>query len=57
MMIDNDECGALGGMIVKGNGSNRIKPAPLPLFPPQNPHDLNRARTRIPSVESWQLTA
>jgi hypothetical protein len=36
-----DEYGAFGGMrIARGNGSIRIKPAPMPLRPPQIQHDL-----------------
>jgi hypothetical protein len=42
-MIDEDDCGAIGGM--KGNRSTRRKPAPAPLCPPQIPHDQIRART------------
>jgi hypothetical protein len=39
-MIDEDDCGAVGGMkIGRGNRSTRRKPAPAPLCPPQNPHD------------------
>jgi hypothetical protein len=37
----DDECEAVGGMrIGKGNRSTRRKPAPVPLCPPQIPHDL-----------------
>jgi hypothetical protein len=48
-MID-DECEAVGGMLDKGNRSTRRKPAPVPLCPPQIPHDLTPARTRSPAV-------
>jgi hypothetical protein len=35
-----DEYGAFGGMrIDKRNRSTRRKPSPVPLFPPQIPHD------------------
>jgi hypothetical protein len=37
---DNDECGAVGGTLVKGSRSALRKPAPVPLCPPQIPHDL-----------------
>jgi hypothetical protein len=38
-MIDDDECGAVGGMrICRGNRSTWRKPAPVPLCPPQIPH-------------------
>jgi hypothetical protein len=40
-MID-DECGADGGMrIGRGNQSSRRKSVPVPLCPPQIPHDLS----------------
>jgi hypothetical protein len=33
--------GEIGGMMIgKGNRSTRIKPAPVPLCPPQTPHAL-----------------
>jgi hypothetical protein len=39
-MIDEDDCGAIGGMkIGRGNWSTRRKPAPAPLCPQQIPHD------------------
>jgi hypothetical protein len=39
-MIDEGDCGAIGGMkIGRGNRSTRRKPAPVPLCPPQIPHD------------------
>jgi hypothetical protein len=45
-MIDEDDCGAIGGMkIGRGNRSTRRKPASAPLCPPQIPHDQTRART------------
>jgi hypothetical protein len=40
MMIDDDECGGLGGTLGRGNRSTRRKPAPVPICPPQIPHDL-----------------
>jgi hypothetical protein len=40
-MLDDDECGAIGGMrLGRGNRSTRRKPAPVPLCPPQIPHAL-----------------
>jgi hypothetical protein len=50
-------CGAIGGMLGRGNRNTRRKPAPVPLCPPQIPHDLTRARTRDAAVESRRLTA
>jgi hypothetical protein len=32
-MIDDDECGAVGGIIGRGNRSTRRKPDPVPLCP------------------------
>jgi hypothetical protein len=56
-MID-DECVAVGGVrIGTGNRSDRRKPAPLSLCPPQIPHDLTWARTQAAAVGSWRLTA
>jgi hypothetical protein len=52
-----DECGTVGGMSGRGNRSTRRKPAPVPLYPPQIPHDLTRARTRASAVGSRQLIA
>jgi hypothetical protein len=57
-MIDEVDCGAIGGMkIGRVNRSTRRKPAPVPLCPPQIPHDLTRARTRAAAVGSQRLTA
>jgi hypothetical protein len=43
-MIDDGDCGAVGGMkIGKGTRSTRRKPAPVLLCPPQIPHDLTWA--------------
>jgi hypothetical protein len=43
-MIDEGDCGAVGGMkIGRGNQSTQRKPAPMPLCPPQIPHDQTRA--------------
>jgi hypothetical protein len=56
-MID-DECGAVGRMrIGKGNRSTRRKPASVPLYPPQIPHDLAWVRTRAAAVGTWRLAA
>jgi hypothetical protein len=57
-MIDDDDCGAIGGMrIGKGNWSTRRTPALVPLCLPQIPHDLTLARTGAAAVESRRLTA
>jgi hypothetical protein len=57
-MIDDDEIGVIGGMkIGRGNRSTRRKPAPMPLCPPQIPHDLTWGRTRAAAVGNQRLTA
>jgi hypothetical protein len=57
-MIDDSECGAVGAMrIGKGNRSTWRKPASVPLYPPQIPHNLAWARTRAATVGRWRLTA
>jgi hypothetical protein len=57
-MIDDYDCGAIGGIkIGKGNRSTPRKPAPVPLCPPQIPHDLTRARSRAAAVRSRRLSA
>jgi hypothetical protein len=56
--MTDDECGALDGMrICRGNRSTRRKAAPVPLCPPQIPHNLTWARTRTAVVRSRRLTA
>jgi hypothetical protein len=50
-MIDEGDCGEIGGMkIGRGNRSTRRKPAPVPLCPPQIPHDQTQAWTRATAV-------
>jgi hypothetical protein len=57
-MMYDDKCGAVGGMrIGRVNRSTRRKPAPVPLCPPQIPHDLTCAWTLAASVGSRRLTA
>jgi hypothetical protein len=57
-MIDHGECGAVVRMrIAKRNRSTRRKPPPVPLRPPQIPHDLTRARTCAAAVGSWRPVA
>jgi hypothetical protein len=57
MIVDGD-CGAIGGMnIGRGNRSTRRKSVLVPLYPPQIPHDLTQARTRVAAVGSQRLTA
>jgi hypothetical protein len=43
--------------IGRGNRSTRRKPAPVPLCPPQIPHDLTWDRTQAAAVGSQRLTA
>jgi hypothetical protein len=40
---DDDEYRAVDGMIGKGIQSTQRRPAPVPLCPPQIPHDLTQA--------------
>jgi hypothetical protein len=57
-MIDNNECGAVGWMLIgRGNRSTQRKPAQVPLRTPQIPHDLTWARIRVGAVGSRPLIA
>jgi hypothetical protein len=57
-MADDYHYGAVGGMIIgTGNRNTRRKPVPVPLGPPQIPHDLTWARTRTAAVGNRRLTA
>jgi hypothetical protein len=57
-MIDDDECGAVGGIrIGRGNRSTRRKPVPMSLFPSQIPNDVTFAGNRAAAVGSQRLTA
>jgi hypothetical protein len=52
-----NEYGAVGGMINgTRNRSTWKKPVPVPLFPPQIPHDLTWNQTRAAAVGSRRLT-
>jgi hypothetical protein len=56
--VMDDDYGAVGGMrIGRGNRSTLRKPAPVPLCPPQIPHDQTWDRSRPVAVGSQQLTA
>jgi hypothetical protein len=44
--------GEIDGMIDKGTRSTRRKPAPVPLCPPQIPHDLTRREPGPPQKEA-----
>jgi hypothetical protein len=44
-MMDDDECGAVGGQSWKGNRNTGINHVSVPLCPPQIPHDLAWAGT------------
>jgi hypothetical protein len=52
---DDDECGAVSGMLPRGNQSILRKPASVPLCPPQIPHDLTRDRTQTAAVGNRRL--
>jgi hypothetical protein len=43
-------------IIIRGNRSTRRKPAPVPFYPPQIPHDMTRARTRAVVLVNMGLT-
>jgi hypothetical protein len=55
MMMHDDECGTVGGMIGREARSSRKKPAPVSLCPPQIPHNLTRVRSRAAAVRSQPL--
>jgi hypothetical protein len=58
LVIGSDKRRAVGEMrIGRGNRSTRIKPAPVPLCPPQILHDLTWDRTRAAAVGKWRLIA
>jgi hypothetical protein len=49
--IIDDDYGAVGGMrIGRGNRRTRRKPAPVPLYPPQIPHDLTWDQTQAAAM-------
>jgi hypothetical protein len=53
-----DEYEGFGGMRTgRGKRSTRRTPAPVPLCPPQIPHDLTWDRTRVAAVWRRRLTA
>jgi hypothetical protein len=58
-MIDDGDCGAVGGMkINRGKPKYSVrKPAPAPLCPPQIPHDQTRTLTWAAVLGSQRLTA
>jgi hypothetical protein len=57
-MIHDGDCGAICGLkIDRGTRSTRRKPAPVPLCPPQIPHNLTQARTRAARMGTKLLTA
>jgi hypothetical protein len=56
-VIDDGDCGAIGRIkFGKGNRSTGRKPAPVPICPPQIPHDQTRARTLAAAVGNQRLT-
>jgi hypothetical protein len=54
---NDDECGAIGGMLGRWNSLTRRKPGTVSLCPPQIPHYLTRARTRSAEMGRWRVTA
>jgi hypothetical protein len=56
-MIDDGDCGAIGGMkIGRGNRSTWRRPAPVPLCSRQIPHDVTGARNRATALGSQRVT-
>jgi hypothetical protein len=55
-MMDDDECGAVGGMTGKGSRITCRKPATVPRCPPQIPHHVIRAGTWAAAVGNQRLT-
>jgi hypothetical protein len=49
-MVDDDECGAVGGMLGSGKSSTRKKTVPLSHCPPQIPHNQTRARRKLATI-------
>jgi hypothetical protein len=56
-MIDEGDCGAIGGMKLAGETEVLGENLPQRLCPPQIPLDQTRARTRAAAVGSQRLTA
>jgi hypothetical protein len=60
MASDNgmiNEHGAVNGGMNTDGGIRSIRTKPVPLFPPQIPHDLTRYRTPAAAVGNRRLTA
>jgi hypothetical protein len=55
--LDDEGNGEISGMLGRGNRCTLRKPAPVPLYLPQIPHDLSRAQTGLgnyfPTTMSW----
>jgi hypothetical protein len=51
----DDDCGEVGGMSGRETRRTRRKLAPVPLCPPQSPHNLTWARTLAAAVQSCIL--
>jgi hypothetical protein len=55
-MMDDSECEAVSGMIGKRNQCTRRKPTPVPLCPPQIPHDVTQtAAVGIQRLTAWAV--
>jgi hypothetical protein len=57
LIMDDDDCGAVGGMSGRGNRSIRRKSVPVPLCPPQIPHGLTWAWTQAATMGNQRLNA
>jgi hypothetical protein len=51
--MDDDE----GGILDSANGITRRKPSAIPVYSPENLHDLSRARNRSTTVANRRVTA
>jgi hypothetical protein len=56
MMIDDDECGAIGGMFGSETWNTRRKPAMMQLCSLQIPYIMTRDRTRDAAVGTQRLS-
>jgi hypothetical protein len=55
LKMEDYDCGATDGMICTESISTQRKPGPLPLCPPQIPHNMIRAWTWASAVGKWWL--
>jgi hypothetical protein len=59
-MVNDGDYGVIGRIKSgrgRGNRSTRRKPAPVPFYPPQIPHDMTRSRNQAAAVGNQRLIA